>query len=132
MKLIIFFLFSSFVFVPSVFAHCGTCGKGDSHKAAAATCEKGEDGKCVECKKDKDGKCVKCKKDKDSKCAECKKGKRDCGDKVKKQSEPAAHQQKSDQPKKPTPAKAPQGQQTTGATKHTLSLIHISEPTRPY
>ena len=101
-----------------MFAHCGTCGKGDSHKAAPATCEKGEDGKCVGCKKDKDGKCAeckkdkddkcaKCKKDKDDKCAECKEGKRDCGDKVKKQ---------SDQPKKAAPAKAPQGQQTTGAT----------------
>ena len=102
-----------------MFAHCGTCGKGDSHKAAPATCEKDKDGKCVgckkdkdgkcaECKKDKDGKCAECKKDKDSKCAECKEGKRDCGDKVKKQ---------SDQPKKKAaPAKASQGQQTTGAT----------------
>lgn len=107
MKLIIFFLFSSFIFVPSVFAHCGTCGKGDSHKAAPATCKKGEDGKCVGCKKDKEDKCVECKKDKDGKCAECKEEKRDCGDKVKKQ---------SDQPKKAAPAKAPQGQQTTGAT----------------
>ena len=112
MKLIIFFLFSNLVFVPSVFAHCGTCGKGDSNKAAA-TCEKGEDGKCAECKKDKDGKCVECKKDKDGKCAECK----DCSHKAKSDGGPATAtpNQQGDQPKKAAPA-APQNQQTTGAT----------------
>ena len=62
-QFIIFLLFAGFVFIPSVVAHCGTCGKGEKH--SCTSCEAKDGKKCEKCSRKE---CEKKCKEEDEEC----------------------------------------------------------------
>ena len=70
MKQFICLLFISFIFMPSVMAHCGTCGTGEK-KHSCTSCESKGDHKCDKCgEKECEKKCEKEDEECKKKCSE--------------------------------------------------------------